>query len=709
MVRLQRPKLRNSFLFLSPFLLIIFWYNFSLLGKVDAFFNRAYIDLQLEQAALLATHLDGKSDLLLQHLDEKATMAKFPIRLLTSEIRIDGRVEDWKNQIKNIEFFGISKISPSFEAMLGEYDNKLHLIVRVIDSSFQLLSSSDKTTQPAQIHLYLLDDKKQWITIAVRPKKSPTVRFKYSDQLSITKNDPAGEIRLTQSGYVLEASLPEGIATNNSEIGIVVVNAASDSDVSSYVPPVSDLNGFYLPLIPSVRLQELLTKESILADRNYLVLDSKLRIRARSFSQKKIALKGLKPDRNPWHIRQIKKIVFFIQKIILKVTDEVYELDYQQAISVLAEQAFIPPASRVSLLAILPNNNRVILVAQPLINDQNTFGLVVTSTNLTQQIPSLTNLPDIIFLISGLTLIGVFFLGLLVITLMANRISRLGEGIRRSIDRHGRLKEGYLHREVDSGDEIGELARDVSNILLRLHQHNQFLENMPGTLRHEINNPLNVVSTSLQNLAEENAAADTSKYMESAKRGVASIGSIVQYLSDAVSLEESLKSEDKETINIGLLLENYITNCRILHKDISFDYQGHHQPVYARVSDYRIEQLMDKLIDNAVDFHQIGTRIQVHLTTFREELKIIVSNYGATLPEELGEEGLFDSMVTDRKTGQDSKLHFGLGLYVVRVIAEHHGGSVTAKNLADLGGVQITVSLPRPSTHAIFKAKKHSD
>ena len=294
---------------------------------------------------------------------------------------------------------------------------------------------------------------------------------------------------------------------------------------------------------------------------------------------------------------------------------------------------------------------------------------------------------------------------------MANRLSKLGEGIRHSIDRHGRLTESYLHREIDSGDEIGELARDVSTILLRLHQHNQFLENMPGTLRHEINNPLNVVSTSLQNLAEENTAADTSKYMESAKRGVVSIGSIVQYLSDAVSLEESLKSEDKEIINIGLLLENYVANCRILHKNVSFDYQGNYQPIYAQVSDYRIEQLMDKLIDNAVDFHQEGTRIQVHLTTFREELKIIVSNYGSIFPKELSGEGLFDSMVTDRKTSKDNKLHFGLGLYVVRAIAEHHGGSVAAQNLADLSGVQITVSLPRPSAHAIFSANtpKRSD
>jgi len=72
------------------------------------------------------------------------------------------------------------------------------------------------------------------------------------------------------------------------------------------------------------------------------------------------------------------------------------------------------------------------------------------------------------------------------------------------------------------------------------------------------------------------------------------------------------------------------------------------------------------------------------------------------LPETV-ESSVFDSMVSDR--GQRNKLHFGLGLYVVRVIAEHHGGYVKAMNLADSSGVAVIVQLPRllsssgPSLH----------
>jgi signal transduction histidine kinase len=62
---------------------------------------------------------------------------------------------------------------------------------------------------------------------------------------------------------------------------------------------------------------------------------------------------------------------------------------------------------------------------------------------------------------------------------------------------------------MNAGDEIGDLARSVSNMLEKLKQHNGFLENMPRTLRHEINNPLNTLSTSLQNLARNTQISTT--------------------------------------------------------------------------------------------------------------------------------------------------------------------------------------------------------
>ena len=71
-------------------------------------------------------------------------------------------------------------------------------------------------------------------------------------------------------------------------------------------------------------------------------------------------------------------------------------------------------------------------------------------------------------------------------------------------------------------------------------------------------------------------------------------------------------------------------------------------------------------------------------------LVLSVANPGPPLPERMRSQ-LFDSMVSMRE-GKDSR-HLGLGLYVAKLIAEGHGGNITADNID--GGVVFSVSIPR--------------
>ena len=59
------------------------------------------------------------------------------------------------------------------------------------------------------------------------------------------------------------------------------------------------------------------------------------------------------------------------------------------------------------------------------------------------------------------------------------------------------------------------------------------------------------------------------------------------------------------------------------------------------------------------------------------------------------QERLFDSMVSVRERRGDSAPHLGLGLYIVRLIAQFHGGRAIAANRDDGQGVTVSVTLPR--------------
>ncbi|HYC10545.1 MAG TPA: ATP-binding protein, partial [Steroidobacteraceae bacterium] len=117
------------------------------------------------------------------------------------------------------------------------------------------------------------------------------------------------------------------------------------------------------------------------------------------------------------------------------------------------------------------------------------------------------------------------------------------------------------------------------------------------------------------------------------------------------------------------------------------------EPVVLTGAPDLIVQLLDKLIDNAVDFSPPGSTIRVRLLASPREVVIEVENPGPPLPVHL-EGRLFESLWQSR-SDPDSRPHFGLGLYIVRLIAEFHGGEARAMNLADGTGVRVSVRLPR--------------
>ena len=103
-------------------------------------------------------------------------------------------------------------------------------------------------------------------------------------------------------------------------------------------------------------------------------------------------------------------------------------------------------------------------------------------------------------------------------------------------------------------------------------------------------------------------------------------------------------------------------------------------------------QMLDKLIGNAIDFHTPDTPIRISLDTDGREARLLVSNTGPALPDEM-QGNLFESMVSIRdKKGEQP--HLGLGLYIVRLIVEFHHGSVIARNRQDNCGVEFLINLP---------------
>lgn len=706
------PRLGTKLMMLGAALLIVPWFSFRQLVQMESFLIQGQSQAQLLTAEGISTLLNGRDDLfndLPISLDGYEALYAHP---LPAPVRIDARDNDWEALADKRQTFGIHQaprldpqaVGPvlpdgAFELQLGERGGQLYALLRVHDDNlvwrnpnYLRLDNSDHV----RLSYVTSTGRDGRLQIAMQEPGVTTAYHMDSDWRFARDGQPEnrlqGYMEETANGYVVEFRIPLDMLGSRRSFGLSVVDVDDPEtrEIRSITQtlPTAGPESFNLVVLRSPEVLNIIHGLGY-AGARILVVDRQRRVRAETGSYQS-APEDAGADED-WGA----DVFGLLRPLIRSLLDSGRNDLKLQRGSSAGEQVIRSSldGEPTTMLRRLANGEEIIVAAHPIIASDDIIGTVVVEQN-TDDILELQRVAlERIILVSGISLLAVFLVLLAFSVRLAWRIRSLGAETVNSIDQHGRLKTSQLKGEMDSGDEIGDLARSVSNMLSKLHQHNQFLENMPRTLRHEINNPLNTLSTSLQNLAHEHPELADSKYLESARRGVMRIGAIVQNLADAASLEESLEAEELEEIDIEELLENYVSNCRNVHRDQRFIFRGTGRPVRARVADYRIEQLLDKIVDNAVDFHRPGTPIRILLDIRRDQLEITVANQGPELDPEI-QGSLFDSMVSHRSGTRDNRLHFGLGLYVVRVIAEHHGGSVRAANLASGDGVAVTVTLP---------------
>ncbi len=272
------------------------------------------------------------------------------------------------------------------------------------------------------------------------------------------------------------------------------------------------------------------------------------------------------------------------------------------------------------------------------------------------------------------------------------RIRRLYNTTELSITAEGRVLEERIPTRVYPTDELGDLGRSITNMLHRLSGYTRYLEGMPDTLAHEMNNPLNVVSSSLEILQSDVPEIKDNKYMLRAQNGINRLRSILTSLTEAANLEEAMRDEIKEPVNLSSLIHEFVDGYRTSFPHCRFQTHTTAQSIVIEGSADRLAQMLDKLIDNAVQFTQPETPIIVSLMKNSQSAEISVTNEGQKIPEKIIDR-MFDPMVSYGKINAKHS-HLGLGLFVVRLIAEYHQGKVRAENRTDRPGVIVTVSIP---------------
>jgi two-component system, OmpR family, sensor histidine kinase ChvG len=335
-----------------------------------------------------------------------------------------------------------------------------------------------------------------------------------------------------------------------------------------------------------------------------------------------------------------------------------------------------------------PDGRAVILsAAHPIWTGEEVVGAVVVeeTTNAIRSISNRTLEKVVAVTLAAFALAALTLLAFA--TRLSVRLRRLRDEAENAIDSQGHVQK--LIAGSRSQDEIGDLSRSFSTALERLAQYNAYLEKLGGRLAHELRTPITVVRSSLENLRMEPLPDSARVYTERAAEGVLRLEAVLNRMAEATRLESLVRQGERERFDAREVVRGCATGYASAYPTLKFTVAVPERPVILRGAPDLYAQMLDKLAANAADFSPPDEPIRIRLD---ERGTLTVSNSGPLLPAEMGDR-LFESMVSVRPEGSKEP-HLGLGLYIVRLIAEFHGGTARAANREDGSGVILRVSCP---------------
>jgi len=263
-----------------------------------------------------------------------------------------------------------------------------------------------------------------------------------------------------------------------------------------------------------------------------------------------------------------------------------------------------------------------------------------------------------------------------------------------------------LTRRVGSSgdDEVGRLARAFDDLLARLEAARGARDRLIADASHELRTPITSLRTNLEVLVLDDvgmlAPAERARLVEDVIGQLDELTTMIDGLVRAARAEAS--DGRRVLVGIATLVTDVIERARRRHPQRRADLRAlvgdDAATTRVLVDPDRMPMALSELIDNAVKHAPEGT-IELAVTTAplgdgRDGVRLAVLDRGAGVdPDDLAR--LFDRF--HRTAEARAVAGSGLGLAMVRAVAEAHGGRADARLRAGRGlDVGLTLPLARP-------------
>jgi PAS domain S-box-containing protein len=215
-------------------------------------------------------------------------------------------------------------------------------------------------------------------------------------------------------------------------------------------------------------------------------------------------------------------------------------------------------------------------------------------------------------------------------------------------------------------------------------------------LAHELRNPLAPLRNALH--LQEQPGADPAAVDRSRAVIARQLGNMVRLIDDLLDVSRITRGKidlKRQRVELGAILDGAVeTSLPLVHASRhELTREGPSEPIHLDADPTRLTQVFANLLNNAAKYTPEGGRIRLEARREGDEAVVVVADNGSGIAPEMLERIWEPFAQADRTLGR-AQGGLGIGLTLVKRLAELHGGSIRARS-AGLGkGSEFTVRLP---------------
>jgi len=673
-------NLKSKFLSILWLILLIPLASIGLLKEIEsALFEQLETNLLVSSKMLaeqLAQHEKWFYDSLLAEKNKSSSKELF-VFPLNENFELDGYFEEWLDFEKHRQYFSNNKLSMGL--LLGNLDRHLYLSIQIKDPhliyknaqikgladrlQIDFESTSSKNNRSQLRSIYLSPTVSGNLSVLVKNKQGMKIDWRYKASWVATTN-----------GYSIEIKFPSGIKPRF----LKVIHKNVDQKGQKRYSSINSSGRYAMnPLVwAAPKLIGFTNHLALKKGQRVWVLDGQGRVLT---SKGELGLKSTRVSSNP-----------ILQWLLAAPAESLVD---KRANALHLDSVQIYKAQRGQASTFVErykNSDQAIAIASyPIKNNNEVLGVLLLEENVAKvqllQKKALLNMFAVAVSIFLLVILLVYWY----VSKMVGRIQHLKQSINHVVDQQGRMKEPLQIDRLE-GDEIDDLYRAFYQMGTRLYDYNDHLEKLASRLSHELRTPIAIVRSSLDNLLINCNDHEDRLIIQRALDGNQRLGDIINRMKQATGVKDAMQTASLERIDFVQFLKQVVSSYQSSFKKFNFDLSLAAIDNYQLIAPELFAEMLDKLISNAMNFCDPTSPIIISVKQEGKNICLKVINKGPTIAKK-NRKRIFHSLVSIRNKEQSTGTNLGLGLYVVKLIAEFHQAKVKVENLSDESGVAFCI------------------